>query len=459
MRMLCLRAVVLMAALVCVASASHATVETVTVSPETPETMGDWSIETNQGAIAELAAYGPAVYERTDPWIADDEPLTNLGEGAFYVQLHGGGYGETPPSAWLGLDKFKGQSLAGKTLSQITKMEYFAYVGHIPGQGKPSWDSWTWWKYPRQPIMLQITAEHPTTGVRRQFWFMPSISNGGEPIRGDNSGRHCKKWIKYDAMDSGNTDPAGAFIGGSWYSPPYPSATNENDEQWSSWTNLVAACGSYKLVATSTNSYPTGYMSAGWDVDPGGTNPPGSPTCTATGKCINFEWGAREEIAPRLYFLTDVPGDPDNRGYTWTNDYVYGKGYVDRFTLGISGTEVLYDFEPSEDAEPPTIVAINTKAAYDSVVHNPSVQKGFLTKIVGKATRITNCQFQIDDGSGNVVQGFLYSGTTDLENPVTTDEIWSVWGYLDKPPFVENNGGPWLIWTSVDHMEMHYSPW
>ena len=63
--------------------------------------------------------------------MADDGKA--LGRGAFYAALDFRGTDTTaPPSAWLGLDTFNGRPLAGIALKRITKLEYYAYVAHIP---------------------------------------------------------------------------------------------------------------------------------------------------------------------------------------------------------------------------------------------------------------------------------------------------------------------------------------
>jgi hypothetical protein len=398
--------------------------------------MGDWSIATNNGGTADFAAYGPPVYETSNPWTADDG--TPLGRGAVYMSLKGK-YDGTGSTSWLGLDKFNGSPLAGIALSRITTLKYYAYVGHIPTATSPSgvganWESWKgWYKYPRHPISLQITAQSPDGTSRKQFWFAPWVGGGDNQIRGDNCGQNCKKWLDYDCIDF---SPPGPSTAGSWYSPADP------EEVFSSWADLIAAYGNWKLVATSNSAYPTGWKSAGWSSS---TNPKGSPTCTATGKCINFEWGARQTSA---HVFTENIG--------WENDYQLGKGCVDLFTLGIDGVNVAYDFEPAASAKAPALVATNNQAVYDAITNNPSFQNTRLTKVVGKCVWRNVAQFRLDDGSGKIVEGILINGkgdsASDGANPISaTGQWWSVWGYFEKPPF-EISGGPWCIWTTAAHM-------
>jgi len=403
-----------------------------------PGDMQGWSMETNQGATANLVNYGPPVYETANAWTAQDG--TSLGTGAFYATLDGAGYSpDTPPSAWLGTDTFNGASLADVTLNRITKLEYYAYVGHIPNAGPTNpanWESWKGWqKFPRQPLSLQLTAESPDGSSRKQFWFMPwADCTQPKNVRGDNCGQNCKKWLRYDCI---NFNYPGPSMCGRWYSPTSP------EEQFTSWSALVASYGAWKLVATSNSPWPTGFKSAGWDSS---TEPAGNPTCTATGKCINFEIGARKSVPDAIFFQT---------GITWTNDYLLFKGCVDRFTLGIDGVEVTYDFEPGPDAEPPIVVATNNRSVYDRITYNPLFQNGRYTKVVGKCIERNAAVFKLDDGSGRIIHGFLFKNTgmltTDGENPANVGEHWSVLGYFEKPPF-EPASGPWCIWTAVSHM-------
>ncbi|MBN1417951.1 MAG: hypothetical protein JXP34_04200 [Planctomycetes bacterium] len=95
-----------------------------------------------------------AAFERVPAWKADDG--ANLGRGAFFATTDFGGADGTPPSAWLGLDAFDGEPLAGVALRRITRMACYAYVAHIPvATSNPvHWDSWKgWYKYPRNPIV------------------------------------------------------------------------------------------------------------------------------------------------------------------------------------------------------------------------------------------------------------------------------------------------------------------
>jgi hypothetical protein len=422
-------------ALLCATACAHAA--TVTVSPSN---MQGWSMETNNGGTAELAAHGPAIFEMADPWVADDS--TSLGRGAFYATLESP-YSGTPSTSWLGLDTFNGSPLAGTTLNSITKLEYYAYVAHIPTQHSTGeWESWKgWYKYPRQPISLQITAEHPTIGSRKQFWFMPwGPFNASKPetIRGDNCGQNCKKWLRYDCR---NFNYPGPNMSGRWYSPENP------EETFDTWGALTTAYGDWKLVATSTTSYADGgWKSPGWDQS---TSPTGSPSCTATGTAINFQFGARKTNTHIFY----------EDGIQWENDYQQGRAYVDRFTLGINNVNVTYDFEPATGTPVPQVVGITSKTAYDSMIHDPTVDKKFLTKICGRVIFSNAAIFKIEDGSGQIIGGLLYRGTgtgiNDGQNPTTAGEWWSVWGYLERPPCLSSTT-PWLIWTAPEHMDLQH---
>ena len=144
-----------------------------------------------------------------------------MGKGAYYATI-GFEAETTPPSAWLGLDTINGRPLAGTALRRITAMQYYAYNAHIPvgTPNRKNWSSWKlWWTYPKQLIQLQLTAQSPDGKQRKQFWFMPWQKF---KIRGGNCGRHCKKWLRYDAIQFNHPD---ACMCGRWFSPGPPPRT------------------------------------------------------------------------------------------------------------------------------------------------------------------------------------------------------------------------------------------
>jgi hypothetical protein len=244
-------------------------------------------------------------------------------------------------------------------------------------------------------------------------------------IRGENCGRHCKKWLRYDAIEFNH--PGGCMCG-RWYTFGPPR------QEFASWADLIETYGDWTLVPTSTTSFADGgWKSAGWDDT---TDPAGAPTCTATGTCLNFVVGARKEWA--VVF--------GNEAIRWANDYRGFKGYVDWFTLGIDGKNVTYNFEPAAGAEPPKIFELSNK---DASRMKPDSRD--LVKINGTVVDRTGAMFVLDDGSGCLVYGFLYSDIKTPENPTKVGERWSVWGHMEKVPFQPADGPP-VIWTCVGHM-------
>jgi RNase P/RNase MRP subunit p29 len=406
-------------AAVIISFAVYAKGAAVTVSPEH---MQGWVIVTNKEAKADLVNYGPAVYEREKAFTADDG--TNLGRGAYYVSI---GFEDesTPPSAWLGLDTFEGEALAGTELKRITSLEYYAYNAHIPtGTSNPNhWKSWKgWWTYPKQLIQLQLTAQSPDGKGRKQFWFMPWQKR---KLRGENCGRHCKKWLRYDAI---NFNSPGPNMCGRWFTFGPPR------QEFASWADLIKAYGDWSLVPTSAASPAAGgWKSAGWDKT---TDPVGAPAYTATGMCLNFVAGARKEYAAVF--------EPES--IRWANDYRGFKGYIDCFTLGIDGKTVTYNFEPAAKARAPKIIELSNKEASSMKAYSKD-----LVKISGTVVDRTNAMFALDDGSGCVIMGFLYKDIKITENPAKTGERWSVWGHIERVPF-EPADGPPLIWTCINHM-------
>jgi len=429
------------------ASASCAVVVTIT-----PSNMQGWSIEANREASAAICNYGPSLYETEVPWTAEyGEPL---GRGAFYAACTYVGQSatnpddDTPSTAWLGTDTWNGQSLADITLNRITALRYYAYVAGIPcqaGTGDP-WNRWISWKYPRQPISLQLTCVSPDGTQRRQFWYMPWHPT---KVRGDNSGAdgaNLKVFKLYDCMD---TQVYRCVT--RWYCA-------ETEEIFTSWSDFMAAYGSWKLAPTSTEPYPAGYKSPGWDDT---TDPPGSPTCTATGKCINFEIGARKGWD--AIFGEEAP-------VCWANDTKGFRGHIDYFTLGIDGVDVTYDFEPDPGTPAPRVVAHSCKAATDPIIQidmnlRPNdAQNSQVHMVYGRVVNRTNDFFEIDDGSN--LKGVGWDGLPiyrpirvhlPYEHNAQYGQYYAVWGLIEKLRF---NGVPWagdigyppyFIWTNWSH--------
>jgi hypothetical protein len=384
--------------------------------------MRGWVIATNKSGKGELTNRGPAVFEREQPFVADNG--RDLGKGAYYAALGTDG-DMTPPTVWLGLDTFAGRPLSGVALRRITSLNYYAYNAHIPTgtANAKNWAGWSlWWTYPRQLIQLQLTAQSPDGKVRKQFWFMPWQAH---KIRGENSGRHCKKWLHYDAI--GGRAP-GPVMCSRWFTAGPPA------EEFASWADLIREYGDWTLVPTSQEAYGKGgWKSAGWDET---TDPAGAPACTATGVCLNFVVGARKEFA-------DVYNSEKIR---WANDYQGFEGYIDWFTLGIDETRITYNFEPAADAEAPKIMELSAK---DAVARKPD--NGDLVKLTGTITERTNARFMLDDGSGTVIQGILYRDVKTPENPARAGERWSISGRLQRVPFQPADAPP-LMWTSPSHM-------
>jgi hypothetical protein len=74
-----------------------------------------------------------------------------------------------------------------------------------------------------------------------------------------------------------------------------------------------------------------------------------------------------------------------------------------------------------------------------------------LVKLTGTVVDRTNAMFALDDGSGMVIQGFLYRDVKTPENPARIGEHWSLWGRLQRVPFQPADAPP-LIWTCPSHM-------
>ena len=412
-----LRTALLMAVIAAAVAWGKAAVVTVS-----PEDMQGWVIVTNKAATAELVNGGPAVYERAKAFTAEDG--RDLGKGAYFATIPFKA-AATPPTAWLGLDALPGRPLPGTALKRISALEYYAYNAHIPVRtsNPKHWTSWKgWWTYPRQPVQLQLTACSPDGKLRKQFWFLPWQKF---KIRGENCGRHCKKWLRYDAIHFNNP---GGCMAGRWFTFGPPR------QQFASWSDLVKAYGDWVLAPTSTAGLARGgWKSPGWDK---ATDPPGAPACTATGRCLNFVVGARKSAAA-------VYADEKTQ---WSNDYRGFKGYVDYFTLGIDGKSVTYNFEPPAAAQPPRIIPMTNSQAAKLKPDSPD-----LVKLTGTVVERTGAMFALDDASGCVIRGFLYKDIVTPENPTKVGQRWTVWGHMESVPFQPADEPP-LIWTCVRHM-------
>lgn len=441
----------------------------------TPESMGGWAIETSLGGAASIANYGYAVAQRPayingspkpGPWIADDG--TNLGQGAYYASLiHTG-----TSTAWLGLDVFNGQSLAGVPLSRIKTLFYYCLNAHLPTISiAGDWSSYTWWQYCRQPIQLQITAQSPDGSDRKQFWFLPFEPAGFDPggdgsfLRGDKCGVNTNKWMGLNCINTANSTPPGLpSVAGYWYCPD-PEMAFQSWDNPGLLPNVISQFGDYVLVPTSNDPYPAGWKSAGWDDT---TDPVGTPLCNGTGKCINFEIGARKGGAMHIYMQD---------GLTWTNDFNQFRGYVDRFTMGIdsngdgddldAGEKFTYDFEPSPGTPAPKTVCMTIKSSYDAVaagVNNPQPGKT-MVRFCGQVANRGVPRFWMDDpfGFGGVPTGvpqvacYTFEGDpmkatkNPWPNPTYIGDIFSVTGILERPRIepVEDIPCSWSSWGKL----------
>lgn len=477
MRIHCLHLVMLVCAIMLYGPFADAAVVTVS-----PDNLNGWSIEVNKGGSdydltfygeagsGEFTNGGPAVSEKEEPFVYYTHEVqktgrTELGRGAFYATCNYAGISGqnvTPSNVWLGTDTFNGQSLAGVTLNRITEMKYYGYVAKIVCRQQPShpnWDYLQYWTYPRHPMTLQLTVENPDGTVRRQLWYTPWHKT---KVRGENSGQNAKRWILYDCMAPEPTDEP--YITNRWYCCLDGGSL---DQVFSTWADVITTYGDWKLVPTSTAFDPASgqFKSSGWD---GSTVPAGTPASTATGMCLNFEAGARK-------FNTPIYGEGGS--INWGMDYIGFRGYVDKFTLGIDGTSVTFDFEPSMDAPSPRIAARNSKAQLDRILGKPFIQNNLPTMLCGKVTDIENnlsihgSWFPLDDGAGLSprIRAYKMSVLVDgilnrqiEENGALVEEYWSGWGLLEKPRIsahYTNPQLPYVLWTTKSHCRGFYSPW
>ncbi|MGC8861289.1 MAG: hypothetical protein ACP5R5_00785 [Armatimonadota bacterium] len=529
------------AGLLALAMCTQATVITVTpvqkltdvgVEPAEWECTNGWSIVTNKMGVGRIMASGPSFCEAPyQPFVAyelenvagdvfprwvyvkdqagNPIPKYDMGRGAFYASCdsHYGqnpspdnNYsGKTPSTVWLGTDQHAGQPLPGVALRQIKTAKYCSFVSRnptllAPGIADSGWSSYKQaWYNPRHPIQLQFFVRHPTNpdpSLYMQFWYRPW---GSDPFIGDcaSDGR-LGIWEELIAIGPGNT--------GKWLSPNYwegnpTRAFNSWDEVLNSYhpsDPQHVPFKDYVLMDTST-SYP--WKSPGYK---GATDPPGMPMCTGTGKCLNFEVGAR--------FWRFILPTGEQR--TWYPESVGFRGQIDHFVLEIDrnedgdvndpGESAVYDFEPPADDPGPRIVYLNQRALdprnqldtlmeklgepdnkYDPMQNPLKDTKDarlydVLYKISGRVTDKLNPWFTLDDGANLVDPSTglpLHTMVWTLDEPspstwipynyANPGEYWTSWGFLERfratgsPPFVLK---PFIMWTSKRHDEMVSEP-
>ncbi len=403
-------------------AAACAQAEVVTV---TPDNMRGWSLVANSGGRGAIAAFGPAVYETQHGFATGGG--TEFGSGAFYASCtYAGSSGaendKTPSTVWLGLDTFQGMPLAGVTLNRITTLKYYTYVSRNPtrhGGNSNLWDSWTWWRYPKQPISLQLTIEKADGSDRRQIWYRP----WGATVKGDDLNESAiGRWQFFDCRAQGRWLVAPDYDGNPSYS-------------LESWSHVLAGFGNYRLVQTSTVPWSEGgWMSPGWK---GSTNPTGNPRCTGTGMCLNFQVGAR-------FYQFRWPGESSS--VSWWPESVGFRGHMDFFTLGIDGKEVTYNFEPSVADDGPSIVYTKQKSLEHAVSRTQHAQENYMFRISGKVVERGNPYFSIDDGSGIGIPTRVYW----MNNPAVVGQYWTVWGFAERPRWTAVTA-PFLIWADPSH--------
>ncbi len=442
----------------------------VTVDPSNMESLG-WSIVTNQGGTGALTTRGPATYELAFPWNTDLWGMgIDLGRGAFLATCGFAGVNppedNTPSTVWLGLDKFNGQPLAGVRLDRIKTMTYYAYVSKIAtrhGGDSTLWDSWTWWRFPGQPIMLQITCQAPASfpyGApynRAQLLYRP----WGTTIKGDDLNEYVVGlWTFYDCINQGR-----------WMLSP--GNHNQSPVPYESWADALSApidVGDYHgslaewtLMATSYSyegTYGTGYKSPGWN---NSTSPPGWTNTTGTGKTLNFEVGAR-------LFQIKWPGATTMTAW-WPESALF-RGHMDFFTLGIDknsnghdndpGEKFTYNFEPADTEPDPRIAYVNQSVFAtnrDGVLRARPDDGIFdnLFKVSGWVTATGNLAgnpwFELDDGTGLTRPTRVYTQRiqTGDEFGLAVGQRLEAWGLAERPRWTAV-GAPYLLWADVSNV-------
>jgi len=485
------------------------------VEPAEWECTHGWSIVTNKFGVGRIMVSGPAYCEAPyQPYVAyqlenvagdnyprwvyvkdafgNPIPKYDMGRGAFYASCdrrygQDGDTGKTPSTVWIGTDQHAGLPLAGIALRQIKTAKYCTFVSRNPTLLKPgvsdaNWDSWKGsWYNPRQPISLQFLVKHPTNSsiTPVQFWYRPW---GNDAFIGDQAcdGR-LQIWEEHICIGPGSR--------GRWLSPP--DWEGQPSRAFNSWDELLNSYRpddpqkvpfkDYVLVETTGDYASGGFKSPGYK---GNTEPPGRPFCTGTGKCLNFEVGARFY----RFFM------PSGEQRTWYPESLGFRGQMDHFVLEIDrnedgdvndpGESAVYDFEPPADDPGPRIVYLNQRCLNDRNGLDTLLEKlgepdnpydpgqnpykdtkesrlyDVLFRISGRVTERFNPYFTLDDGAGLEAITRVY--TLDEPDPyswipynfVNPGEYWTSWGLLER--FRPAGSQPWVLkpfimWTAKTH--------
>jgi len=191
--------------------------------------------------------------------------------------------------------------------------------------------------------------------------------------------------------------------------------------------------GTWTLVPTT---YPGDYYcSPGYK----GSTTPGGFTCsTGTGKCLNFEVGAR---------FVNMTKWPDGSNTNWFTESINFRGHMDHFTLGVDGVNVAYDFEPAPGDVGPRNVFTNQRNLNKSLTAmGTRIQNNFMFKITGKVKNRLNAYFDLDDGTGNALPTRVYW----MNNFAQVGQTWEVWGFIERARWSPGST-PYLVWTDDSH--------
>jgi hypothetical protein len=211
---------------------------------------------------------------------------------------------------------FGTNNYSGTALADITTLKVWTYLRYrdYPSVGLP-------------PIM-ELIADSGTTAQQRRWWYVPNMS-----------AVQFQTWQEWDLMASGTAQ-------GQWMLMNTSSTNYKGD-----WAYLKARYGSgtAKIATPLVGDYQTPMAPA-----------PGLQLSNQSGTSISFKIGAG-------YAVLNTAGSPsdatryNNGDAAWWQTSCGINGYVDKFVIGVSGVETVYDFEPVP--EPGAFLALATGLA------------------------------------------------------------------------------------------------
>ena len=251
----------------------------------------------------------------------------SIGKGAFYATCGAAGdssSGVYPGQVWFGTNAYN-----GIRLDQITALSYYEWctnsgIWNPNKAGLPDQ-----WSPPRQPIGLRLIIDPQDSTPARMIYYRPRRTTAGygyAPYPDDTD--ELNYWVYHDFFNANARFVEFIYNQGVYYGD---------------WNWLKARFPNGKIVQPA--------------LQVGGQWPEANPVNTPNACGLSFQWGGE------MYGLCDLPTVPWRN---WWRESYNGITWMDHFTIGVSGSNTVYDFEA--DA-PGRTVACAPNATQDLVTY------------------------------------------------------------------------------------------